>query len=122
MPTNPAAISSLAKAIATAAEQSATGEYSTKEQLAALVISAEKLAIAAREPEENVYCISTQVCSPELVKNFEILIIWQVAQNAAIRSVIEMGVFDEMPLDGSPVSVETLAVRLKVDQELLGIC
>lgn len=61
MPTNPAEINSLAKAIATAAEQFASGDASTKEQLAALVVSAEKLAIAAREPEENVYYIATQV-------------------------------------------------------------
>lgn len=33
-----------------------------------------------------------------------------------------MGVFDEMPLDGSAISVEVLAARLKVDKELLGMC
>ncbi|KAL8832989.1 MAG: hypothetical protein Q9170_004588 [Blastenia crenularia] len=70
----------------------------------ALVEKAERLAIAAREPDENVHFQATQT-----------------AQNAAVRTAIKMGVFDEVPLRGSSsVSALELSTALKVDEALLG--
>lgn len=44
-----------------------------------------------------------------------------MAQNAAIRSVIAMGILDEVPLDGTSISVNELASRLQFDTEYAGM-
>ncbi|KAF4536159.1 O-methyltransferase [Lasiodiplodia theobromae] len=42
-----------------------------------------------------------------------------IAHNAAVRSVLSMGVLDEVPLDGSAISAEDLASRLNINPELV---
>lgn len=44
----------------------------------------------------------------------------QTAQNSAIRTAINMGVFEKIPTDGSEIGVADLAAALKVDETLLG--
>ncbi|KAF2203259.1 S-adenosyl-L-methionine-dependent methyltransferase [Delitschia confertaspora ATCC 74209] len=102
MPTDTGAILELSKTIGSLAQTLDKCAVSNKQVQAALIVAAEKLAIATREPEENVYHIATQI-----------------AHNAAIRSIIAMGVFEQMPEDGSPISSSTLASRLNVNEELL---
>ncbi|KAL2859635.1 O-methyltransferase-domain-containing protein [Aspergillus pseudodeflectus] len=43
----------------------------------------------------------------------------QTAHLATIRALLEMGVFEELPNDGTPRSADDLAARLGVDQSLL---
>lgn len=44
----------------------------------------------------------------------------QIASSAAIRSVISMGILDEIPTDESSISVEEVASRKGMDSELVG--
>ena len=44
----------------------------------------------------------------------------QTAQNSAIRTAINMGVFEKIPSSGSGISVIELATELEVDARLLG--
>ena len=44
----------------------------------------------------------------------------QTAQNCAIRTAINMGVFEKIPSCGSGISVTDLATGLEVDVHLLG--
>ncbi|MCJ1286657.1 hypothetical protein MMC26_006003 [Xylographa opegraphella] len=67
-----------------------------------LIRNAERLAIAAREPEENLYYQATQT-----------------AQNSAIRTAIGMGVFERTPLSGDGISARDLAAISNVDERLL---
>ncbi|KAL9073552.1 MAG: hypothetical protein Q9157_004699 [Trypethelium eluteriae] len=102
MPTEASAIAGLVDAINSAAVPSLNNGTYKDEEREALALAAEKLAIAAREPAENVYYIATQT-----------------AQNAAIRSAIAMGVFDVMPTDGSSITADILAARLSVNRDFL---
>lgn len=61
MLTDAPAIHELLQTIVTTAEPIVTGKQCTEKQRQALLLAAEKLAIAARTPEENVYFIATQV-------------------------------------------------------------
>lgn len=64
MPTDTAAIAGLVNVIKASVAPLLDGSPLPEEQRAALALAAEKLAIAAREPEENVYYIATQVSFP----------------------------------------------------------
>lgn len=64
MPTDTAAIAGFVNVINASVAPLLAGSPLPEEQRAALALAAEKLAIAAREPEENVYYIATQVISP----------------------------------------------------------
>lgn len=44
----------------------------------------------------------------------------EIAHNAALRSIIAMGVFEQLPADDTPASVQDLATRLEVNSSLLG--
>lgn len=61
MPTDTAAIPGLVKIINAAAASLQAGSVDLEVQRSALALAAEKLTIAVREPEENVYYIATQV-------------------------------------------------------------
>ncbi|KAL9082733.1 MAG: hypothetical protein Q9165_008801 [Trypethelium subeluteriae] len=102
MPTEASAIAGLVAAINSAATPFLKNGTYKDEERAALALAAEKLALAAREPAENVYYIATQT-----------------AQNAAIRSAIAMGIFDVMPTNGSSITAEILATRLGVNRDFL---
>jgi hypothetical protein len=43
----------------------------------------------------------------------------QTAQNAAIRTALNMGIFDKIPFSGGGISVTDLSALLKVDERLL---
>lgn len=63
MPTDAASIARLSKEISDLArtfEDSSNGDINVQQQI---VLAAERLAIAAREPDENVYHTATQVLS-----------------------------------------------------------
>jgi hypothetical protein len=63
MPTDSASIIPLAEAINTASKQFIeAGRFPGSAQRQQLVQAAVQLAIAAREPEENLYATGTQVC------------------------------------------------------------
>lgn len=52
-----------------------------------------------------------------------IFLIWciiQTAQNSAIRTAINMGVFEKIPASGRSINVTDLASELGVDVRLLG--
>ena len=61
MPTDSQALSNLMHEITSSAAPLLEGSQPTEAQRQALIVAAEKIAIAAREPEENVYYIATQV-------------------------------------------------------------
>ncbi|KAK0512054.1 hypothetical protein JMJ35_005182 [Cladonia borealis] len=67
-----------------------------------LIKDAEKLTIAAREPEENLYFQATQT-----------------AQNAAIRTALSMGVFEKLFFRPSGMSATELSESLGIDRQLL---
>lgn len=61
MPTCPSDVKYLVETIVANAQALSDGGQDTEVQRQSLIISAEKLAIATREPAENVYHIATQV-------------------------------------------------------------
>ena len=74
MPTDARAIVKLSQTIATLAENFKDGPVPKKECQDALVRAAEQLAVAARDPDENMYCLAGQVsqpCSLDRVSNTE---------------------------------------------------
>ncbi|KAJ8117401.1 hypothetical protein OPT61_g1400 [Boeremia exigua] len=103
MPTETASISHLSERIADLTKRFANGSHIDVKLQQQIVVLAEKLAIATREPDENVYHTATQI-----------------AHNAALRSIIAMGVFEALPADETSISTQTLAAQLKVDKDLLG--
>lgn len=62
MPTDTESISDLSNEIARLSEAFADSLYKNKGLQRQIVVAAEKLAIATREPDENVYHDATQVC------------------------------------------------------------
>jgi hypothetical protein len=44
----------------------------------------------------------------------------QSSHSGALRAVMEMGVFDAIPVDGSSTTATELAQKLNVDKNLLG--
>ncbi len=46
--------------------------------------------------------------------------IFQTAQNSAIRTAINMGIFDKMPVSGESITAAELSAALQVDERLLG--
>ncbi|KAL9608390.1 MAG: hypothetical protein Q9167_006770 [Letrouitia subvulpina] len=67
-----------------------------------LISTAEKLASAARKPEETILFHSTQP-----------------AQNFAIRTAVDLGLFDRIPSSGSGISITDLSRAVNVDERLL---
>lgn len=65
MPTDKKAILDLSQSIAILSRNFEEGTSPRKEVQDALVKAAEQLAIATREPDENMYHISSQVCTPD---------------------------------------------------------
>jgi hypothetical protein len=59
MPTNSAVTFSMSNEITPLVESLEWGPLQSKEKLKQIVVAAEQLAIAAREPDENVYYIGT---------------------------------------------------------------
>lgn len=45
----------------------------------------------------------------------------QTSQTACLRAVLEMGVFDALPADGTSMPAAELAQKLDVEELLLGI-
>jgi hypothetical protein len=43
----------------------------------------------------------------------------QVAYTGAVRALVEMGVFEALPMDGTSLSADILAEKLKVEKDLL---
>lgn len=70
MPTDVDAISKLSREIATLSKEFEDGKTPQKSVQDALVSAAEKLAIATRDPDENMYYIASQVIT---LKPFTIL-------------------------------------------------
>ncbi|KAI1116519.1 S-adenosyl-L-methionine-dependent methyltransferase [Nemania sp. NC0429] len=103
MPTDLEAVVSLSLSMAEIATKFANSHAPSKHLQDQIAIAAEKLAIAAREPDENMYYLASQI-----------------PQNAAIRSVISMGVLDVMPLDGGAVTPEEVGSRLNIPSDLVG--
>jgi hypothetical protein len=66
MPTDSAALMSLSDKITALIKSLDGDDVKAKEQHKQIVVAAEQLAIAAREPDENVYHIGTQVLTPDL--------------------------------------------------------
>lgn len=124
MPTDTGAILKLSRSIAALSKEFEDAKIPEKSVQDALVSAAEQLAIATREPDENMYHIASQVIAlkPQTIlrqqKSDHPL---QIAHNAALRSVLSMGVLDEVPLDGSAISAEDLASRLSINPELVGM-
>ncbi|KFY14465.1 hypothetical protein V492_02593, partial [Pseudogymnoascus sp. VKM F-4246] len=102
MPIDISEIQSLLESLAETAKHLRDTQTLSEKQRQELALTAEKVAIAAREPEENVYHIATQI-----------------AQNAALRSAIAMGAFEAIPSDGTSISATTLAQELHVNKDLL---
>ncbi|KAH6609160.1 hypothetical protein Trco_002506 [Trichoderma cornu-damae] len=78
------------------------GVFASHVERAKLLAAAERLIIAAREPEEYLYFTATQN-----------------AQNAAIRSAIGLDAFRLIPDDGTSVSVQELAKKTGADERLI---
>ncbi|KAL8792761.1 MAG: hypothetical protein Q9195_004648 [Heterodermia aff. obscurata] len=103
MPTNTALMAELLRAMSRLAHELLdNGTSLTDAKRIDMVKNAEKLAIAAREPTENLYFQATQT-----------------AQNSSIRTAINMGVFEAVPSRGMGVTVAELAQELKVNEHLL---
>ncbi|KAL8677371.1 MAG: hypothetical protein Q9186_006190 [Xanthomendoza sp. 1 TL-2023] len=107
MPTDDARMVELIEAISNVSHESTSkdgqGLSLSNENRKKLIEYAEKLAIAAREPEENLYFQASQL-----------------AQNSTIRTAIDIGVFDRVPLPGNTsISRSELSTALKVDPDLL---
>lgn len=92
-----------------------------------LVSSAEKLASAARKPEEIILFQSTQVWLP--IRHYKEqrpstndvrFVPVQSAQNFAIRTAVDLALFDRIPSSGSGISITDLSRAVKVDERLLG--
>lgn len=66
MPTDVKAIQDLSQTIAELSKQFEGSETPSKDVQSALVLAAEKLAIATREPDENMYSIAGQVLIQKL--------------------------------------------------------
>lgn len=125
MPTDPSAVLTLTQQIASLAQSLAPDGSNRKLIHQQIAVAAEQLAIASREPDENVYYIATQV-SVRARREANILLsvsyaLFQIAHNAALRSIIDMGVFEEMPVNGSSIHTSVLATRLGVSEDLLGM-
>ncbi|KAK9784077.1 putative O-methyltransferase [Seiridium cardinale] len=103
MPTDTTSIIALSKTIIDLAQKFDNSATPSKEVQQALVLASEQLAIAAREPDDNVYNISGQI-----------------SQTAAIRSAIALNAFELMPEDGSTIAVEDIASKMDADPELIG--
>ncbi|KAA8648089.1 uncharacterized protein ATNIH1004_003972 [Aspergillus tanneri] len=103
MSTDIHAIVDLSRSIASLAKHFDNGTVPEKEYQDELVWMAEQLAIAARGPDENMYYLAGQL-----------------SHNAAIRSIVSMGVLDVIPEDGSAISVNDVAAQLNVNTELVG--
>lgn len=125
MPTDHALILELVQAISNVNHELGTGGSSvfslSNTSREELIRNAEKLAIAAREPEENLYFQATQVSLHANI-TFQRLTnpISQTAQNSAIRTAIDMCIFDKMPDSGKSISAMELSAALQVDERLLG--
>lgn len=129
MPTDHALIPELVQAISNVIHDLGTGGGSvfslSNTSREELVRNAERLAIAAREPEENLYFQATQVSLHANGKGKNITFqrltnpISQTAQNSAIRTAIDMGIFDKMPDSGESISAIELSAALQVDERLL---
>ncbi|KFY46027.1 hypothetical protein V494_00650 [Pseudogymnoascus sp. VKM F-4513 (FW-928)] len=125
MPIDISEIQSLLESLAETAKHLQDTQTLSEKQRQELALTAEKVAIAAREPEENVYHIATQVPSVPTSKPPEKNVFSppcpsQIAQNAALRSAIAMGAFEAIPSDGTSISANTLAKELHVNKDLLG--
>ncbi|GAM33811.1 O-methyltransferase [Talaromyces pinophilus] len=104
MPTDVNAIIALSKEVAELSKKYESGAEVSKNEQNALVHAAEKLAIAVRDPDENMYNIAGQV-----------------SHNAAVRSAIAMNLFDFIPHDGSEITLDELSKKLGgANKELLG--
>ena len=126
MPTDSAAILEIAQAIGRFAHDLVNEDSSLNHTTRAeLVRNAERLAIAVREPEENLYFQATQVGLPQgPILNFAECILTasviQTAQNSALRTAIGMGVFDNIPPSNTGISATDLSAAINVDERLLG--
>ncbi|KAL9041934.1 MAG: hypothetical protein Q9214_003940, partial [Letrouitia sp. 1 TL-2023] len=80
-----------------------TGDFWSNNPLREKLISnAEKLASVARKPEETILFQSTQS-----------------AQNFAIRTAVDLALFDRIPSSGSGISIADLSRAVNVDERLL---
>ncbi|KAF2123485.1 S-adenosyl-L-methionine-dependent methyltransferase [Dothidotthia symphoricarpi CBS 119687] len=88
-----------------------------------LVSAAERLVLAARSPEENLFAIAQQVITPYTFKRHRngMVLTWHVqpAQNAALRCAIALGIPSLLPLDGSPLSTDELGLSTGAEKNLL---
>ena len=128
MPTDNARVFELVQAIGEVIDEAQKeGSSLSNTSRERLVRDAEKLAIAAREPEENLYFQATQVrlsCESKLQETLVWCIllplsIVQTAQNAAIRAAINMGVFEKIPPSSDCISATDLSTTLRVNKDLL---
>lgn len=121
MPTDNANVLTLVQAIGKFAQYlSEDGSTLSTDSRHELIRNAEKLAIAAREPDENLYFQATQVDSFSECQ-YSLLTVFQTAENAAIRTAIAMGVFEKVPSSGSGISATDLSTTLELDRDLLGM-
>lgn len=59
-------------------------------------------------------------CSKSIVRTEADIGWWaQCLRSSSVRTLLEMGVFDALPVDGSEMSAEELAKKLGVDEALL---
>src|SRR5437016_379794 len=103
MPIEPSSILPLVQELSSLTKDyTAVNGFSDNATQERFVQAAEKLAIAARESEENVYFTATRI-----------------AQNAAIRCAISLGVFDIIPMHDGNVSVSEIASKTGADKLLI---
>ncbi|KAH8126016.1 S-adenosyl-L-methionine-dependent methyltransferase [Trichoderma asperelloides] len=102
MLTDAGAIAPLVEDIKSALSGFDDGAFASYAERARLLAAAERLIIAAREPEEYLYFTATQT-----------------AQNAAIRSAIGLNLFRLIPDDGTSVSVQQMAQETGADERLI---
>ena len=124
MPTDDASVLELIQAIGNVThdlnKEGASLSNNLREEL---IRNAEKLAIAAREPEEKLvfpsHSGSYYRASGKCKRHVLTTSIVQTAQNSAIRTAISMGIFGKIPLSGSGIDVTELSAKLQVDRHLL---
>ena len=123
MPTDTALLSELLKAMSELShELSDNGPNSlTNAKRIDLATNAEKLAIAAREPAENLYFQATQV---RLFCNQVSARLTHICRSDSSEFVhqnrYQYGVFEAIPAHGTSVTVAELARQLHVNEKLLG--
>lgn len=130
---SPAEINETLKLVALAAEEftaisdkrendaEGTSHGDVEEVRRKLLSVANDLVYAIRGPAEMTHSHCQYVCSSLYLQlNRDHSDAFQASQVASIRVLLDIGAFDAMPLDGSPMSATALSEQLKVDKGIIG--